>query len=108
MASCCPGSPALLAAPPAFFGSSMLRLLSLTCLCWGFVLIIQGAWQDGQSMAGEAGGIACQFQVQLRDVGQAAPTGLCAFIFETWRQTVTSGDLPALDALRLGEGLGRC
>ena len=40
-ASCCPGSPALLAAPPAFFGSSILRLLSLNLPLLGFVLIIQ-------------------------------------------------------------------
>lgn len=33
-----------------------------------------GAWQDGQSIGGGRGGIARQFQVQLRDVGQAAPS----------------------------------
>lgn len=32
-----------------------------------------GAWQDGQSIRRGWGGIACQFQVQLRDIGQAAP-----------------------------------
>ena len=53
MASCCPGSLALLAAPPAFFGSSVLRLLSLNLPPSGFVLIIQ---EPGRMARASGGG----------------------------------------------------